>query len=56
MNVKVIIKSESVRQQTLSLPPLVLVLPFLGGKVKVKAVNMKVKVKSRNVKVEVIKK
>ena len=53
MNVKVIIKSESVRQQTLSLPPLLFVLPFRG---KVKAANMKVKVKSRNLKVEVIKK
>ena len=44
-----------VRQQTLSLPPLLLVLPF-RGKVKVNAVNMKVKVKSRNVNVEVINK
>ena len=48
MNVKVIIKSEKVRQQTLSLLPLFLILPFRG---KVNAVNMKVKVKSGKVKV-----
>ena len=43
-------KRVCVRQQTLSLPPLLLVLPF-RGKVKVNAVNMKVKVISGKVKV-----